>query len=306
MTVVRDIELGAGRTILLVVAHADDAARHLGGTILRWSVAGWRVVCARVTDDRWDGVGLTEADTIAANAREFKSAAQALGIAETVEFKYAADALCDVGESELRTRVMREIRRHKPYALVSMDPRAACGEDEPDQIKVAAAVDAAFWASQRTSRHPEPGTAGLAAHGCFERWYFGDRLTETTDVVDIGCVLERKIGAALRHRTRLRSYANQLRLQAQTGGWEIEMLDDIAVGGDARTLMDTLLRADAREVGERHGMAAAEAFRVVRFGGLGALLERFGRRRPRWPKGEDHAPPAAPRKKYAAVLAHEW
>ena len=36
---------GEGRTILLVVAHADDPALFLGGTLIRWADAGWRVVC---------------------------------------------------------------------------------------------------------------------------------------------------------------------------------------------------------------------------------------------------------------------
>lgn len=62
------IEPGRGRVILVVVvvAHADDPALFLGGTIARWADAGWRVVCVRVTDDRWDSVGHTEAETVAA------------------------------------------------------------------------------------------------------------------------------------------------------------------------------------------------------------------------------------------------
>jgi LmbE family N-acetylglucosaminyl deacetylase len=81
MTTASTISPGEGRTILLVVAHADDPALFLGGTILRWADAGWRVVCVRVTDDRWDSHDLSEAETIAANAAEFRKAAAALGIA---------------------------------------------------------------------------------------------------------------------------------------------------------------------------------------------------------------------------------
>jgi LmbE family N-acetylglucosaminyl deacetylase len=67
MTTPTTIAPGEGRTILLVVAHADDPALFLGGTILRWADAGWRIVCVRVTDDRWDSHNLTEAATIAAS-----------------------------------------------------------------------------------------------------------------------------------------------------------------------------------------------------------------------------------------------
>jgi hypothetical protein len=36
----------------------------------------------------------------------------------------------------------------------------------------------------------------------------------------------------------------------------------------------------ARRVGTKHGRTAAEEFRVVRFGGQQAILEKYGRRRP--------------------------
>ena len=283
MTAPRAIEPGHGRTILLVVAHADDPALFIGGTILRWTQADWRVVCVRVTDDRWDSATLTEAQTIAANTREFRAAASALGIAEIVELGYPTDVLGDASEVALRERCIYQVRRHKPYALVSFDPYAMYGEDNQDHIKVAAAVDEAFWTSQFPLHHPEHLADGLTTHGCFERWYFGRSVVDVTDVIDTSSTLDGKIAAALCHQTMLRNFVNQLRMQAATGGWDIEMLDDIAGGGDLAPFMDMLLRGGAKAVGRRHDLNAAEEFRVVRFGGLESLLERFGRRRTRGP-----------------------
>ena len=271
-----NIEDGQGRTILLVVAHADDPALFLGGTILRWADAGWRVVCVRVTDDRWDSVGLTEAESIAANAEQFRAAAKALGIAEIVELNYPTDTLGDASEVALREHIIRQVRTHRPYALVTFDPYARPGEDNQDHIKVAQAVDEAFWTSQFPLHHPEHLAQGLQVHGCYERWYFGRSVVEVTDVVDITSVLDRKIEAALLHQTMLRNFANQLRLQAGTGGWQVAMLDEIAAGGDLRSLMEMLLRGGAGQVGKAHGLEAAEEFRVVRFGGLKGLLKRYG------------------------------
>lgn len=278
MTQTTNIENGKGRTILLVVAHADDPALFLGGTILRWTDAGWRVVCVRVTDDRWDSVGLTEAETIAANAKQFRSAAAALGIAEIVELNYPTDTLGDASEVTLREQIIRQVRTHRPYALVTFDPYARPGEDNQDHIKVAQAVDEAFWTSQFPLHHPEHLAAGLRVHGCYERWYFGRSVVEVTDVVDISSVLDRKIAAALHQQTMLRNFTNQLRLQARTGGWQVAMLDEIAAGGDLAPLMGLLLRGGARQVGQAHGLEAAEEFRVVRFGGLEGLLSRYGTR----------------------------
>lgn len=270
------IEPGDGRTILLLVAHADDPALFLGGTILRWTDAGWRVVCVRVTDDRWDSVGLTEAETIARNAREFRAAARTLGIVETVELGYRTDTLGDASEVALRAHFIRLVRQFKPYALVSFDPYAMFGEDNQDHVRVAAAADEAFWTSQFDLHHPEHFAEGLAPHGAFERWYFGRKVMEVTDVIDIEAVLERKIEAALHHETMLRNIVNQIRLQASTGGWDIPMLDDIAAGGPLRPFVEMFLRNSAKQTGQAHGLAAAEEFRVVRFGGMTGLLEHFG------------------------------
>ena len=251
------IEPGEGRTILLLVAHADDPALFLGGTILRWADAGWRVVCVRVTDDRWDSVGLTETETIARNALEFRAAARALGIAEIVELGYCTDVLGDASEVTLRAHFIRLIRQFKPYALVSFDPYAMFGEDNQDHVKVAAAADEAFWTSQFDLHHPEHLAEGLAPHGAFER----------------------KVEAALSLETMLRNIVNQTRLQAETGGWNVPMLDDIAAGGPLRPFVEMYLNSAAKRVGQTHGLAAGEEFRVVRFGGMTGLLEHYGRRR---------------------------
>jgi LmbE family N-acetylglucosaminyl deacetylase len=277
MTQQFSIPPGHGRTILLIVAHADDPALFLGGAVALWADAGWRVVCVRATDDRWDAIGMTEAEAIDANRRQFHAAAEALGIAEIVELGYATDVLGDVSEVGLRAHIIREIRRHRPYALVTFDPYAMYGEDNQDHIKLAAATDEAFWTSQFPLHHPEHLAAGLAPHGVFERWYFGRSVVAVTDVIDIAPVLERKIEAAFRHDAMLRNIANQLRMQARTGGWEIPLLDGIVAGGDLRPFADMLVRRRSAVVGARHGLAAAEEFRVVRFGGWQELLERHGR-----------------------------
>lgn len=279
MAEVRDIEPGDGRVVLLVVAHADDPTLFLGGTIARWADAGWRVVCVRVTDDRWDSVGLTEAETIAANREELREAAAILGIAEVVDLGYPTDTLADVSEVQLRERIIRLVRDHRPYALVTFDRYARTAEDNQDHLVVAAATDEAFWTSQFDLHHPEHLAAGLEPHGCFERWWFGRSVVEVTDVVDISAVIDRKVDAALAHRTMLRNYLNQLRLQARTGGWDLPIVEEALASGDLRPVMEPLLRRGAEAVGARHGVAMGEEHRVARFGGLGGVLDRWGRRR---------------------------
>lgn len=270
---------GEGRVVLVVVAHADDVALFLGGTVAAWADAGWRVVVVRVTDDRWDSVGLDEAATVEANAAELRIAARLLGVDEIVELDYATDVLGDASEVALREHLIRLVRTYRPYALVTFDPHSAPAEDNLDHVVVARATDEAFWTSQFDKHHPEHLAEGLAPHGAFERWYFGRDVHHVTDVVDIGPTLDRKVAAAVAHRTMMTNFAHQLVLQADTGGWELPLAAEAAATGDVGRLLEPLVRAGAARTGSRHGLAAAEEFRVVTFGGMGALLDMLGRKR---------------------------
>jgi LmbE family N-acetylglucosaminyl deacetylase len=274
----RTIEPGLGRVVLVVVAHADDVALFIGGTVAAWADADWRVVVVRVTDDGRDSVGSDEASTVAANRAEFERACDVLGVAEIVEFGYPTDTLGDVSTIELRERIIRAVRTHRPYALVSFDPYAMYGEDNLDHVTVARAVDEAFWTSQFDLHHPEHLDAGLEPHGCFERWYFGRRVHDVTDVVDISATLDRKIEAACCHRTMMLNFFNQLRLQADTGGWSIPAIDDALAAGRVDVLLPRLLRSASERLGAEYGTGAAEEFRVVTFGGMQGLLDAIGTR----------------------------
>jgi LmbE family N-acetylglucosaminyl deacetylase len=282
---VRTIEPGDGRVVLVVVAHADDVALFLGGTVAAWADAGWRIVVVRVTDDRWDSIGSDEAATATANRSELEQAAAILGVHDIVELGYPTDTLGDVSTVELRERIIHAIRTHRPYALVSFDPYAMYGEDNLDHITVARAVDEAFWTSQFDLHHPEHFDEvshhtgePLAPHGCFERWYFGRQVVDVTDVVDISATLDRKIAAGCCHRTMMRNYFNQLRLQADTGGWRIPAVDDALAAGDVSPVLTSMLRAGSEGLGAKYGIGAAEEFRVVTFGGMQRLLDSFGER----------------------------
>jgi LmbE family N-acetylglucosaminyl deacetylase len=271
----RHIEPGTGRTVLVVVPHAEDATLWCGGTIARWSDAGWRVVIVRVTDDHWASVGYDEIDTAKLNRVQLEAAAEILGVGGLVELGYPSDALADVPHRELREHVVRLIRTFRPFALVTFDPYAGPGDDDHDHRAVALAVDAAFRGAQLDKDHPEHFARGLAAHGAFERWYCARRLPQVTDTIDIAGVIDRKVRAALAHETILRSRVAQLRLQAETGGRDLTVLD-AALEGDLRPVVEPWLVAHAQEAGHRHGLALAEEWRVVRADGVEAWLGGAG------------------------------
>lgn len=274
----REITDGHGRTVLIVIAHADDLALFIGGTVALWADRGWRVVVVRITDDASDSWGLTVEATVEANTREFHEAAAALGVAEIVELGYPTDVLSDVSEVELREHLIRAIRTHRPYALVGFDRHAQFGENNEDHVKVAVATAEASWTSQFDLHHPEHLEAGLEPHGVFEQWFFGRRVVEVTDVVDVTSTVDRKVAAACAHQTMMRNFFRQLQLQAQTGGWAIPPVDECLRTGDVAPLLAELVRASTARTGEHHGLAYGEEWRVVTFGGMEPLLHRLGTR----------------------------
>jgi len=283
---VRAIEAGEQRVVLLVVAHADDPALFIGGTVAAWAAAGWRVVVVRATDDRRDSVGSDETSTAVANRVEFERSCDVLGVSEIVELDLPTDTLGDISTVAVRERIIHAVRTYRPYALVSFDPYAMYGEDNLDHLVVARATDEAFWTSQFDLHHPEhfdevSAFTGepLAPHGCFERWYFGREVVDVTDVIDTSTTLDRKIEAACCHRTMMRNFLNQLRLQAHTGGWSLPAVEDALATDSVDELLSRLLRSGASRTGAEYGLAAAEEFRVVTFGGMEGLLAALGHRR---------------------------
>lgn len=258
-----DLPRGEGRTILLVVAHADDPAFFLGGVLPLWAAAGWRVVALRVTDDRWDSVGLPEAETIRRNAAELREAAALLGIAAVEDLGWRTDVLGDASRVALRERVIHAIRRHRPYAVAGFDPDSLLHEDNLDHRVLGQAVDEAAWTAMFDKHHPEHAAEGLAPHGIVERWFFGRSVAAVRHVVDTTSVLERQVEAVLCHRTPLAHIVAQMGLQARTAGHRSELLAR-AEAGEPRPLVEAMLRASAAAKGASFGLGAAEWLRLHR------------------------------------------
>jgi LmbE family N-acetylglucosaminyl deacetylase len=271
---IEQIQPGESRTVLVFAPHADDGSIFAGGTLALMSDAGWRVVVVRVTNDALDSVGVSRDETIRLNTEQMHQAMSHLGVTEFVELGYETDVLGDVSEVELRERVIRLYRQYRPYAVLSFDPFGMFHENNQDHFKVAYAVDEAFWTAMFDKHHPEHLAEGLEPHAVFERWYFARRLVEVSTAIDISSVLERKIAAVAGHELCMRNFVHQILLQARTGGIELPAVGR-ALDGPLEPLIDHLVRAGSAATGERHGLAFAEEFRVVRFSGLGEALAAY-------------------------------
>jgi len=251
------------KVVLVISAHADDATLWCGGQIITWAREGWHVVLVRATTDENASVGLSRETTIRVNQEEFRRAAALLGA--TLGFRDGL--LTDSDRIPLREQLIHLYRKYRPYTTLSFDPYSMLYENNQDHLTVARAADEAFWMAMCDKYVVSDLEAGLDLHGVFERWYFGRRLPEVTDWIDIGDVMDAKIEAATAQATMMRDTLHQLELMSRTAGISIPGFP-AAHDGDVRPLVELLLKSGDAPAGVRHGCAFAEEFRTVRFAAL--------------------------------------
>lgn len=259
-------------TVICIIPHADDAALYCGGTLARISRKGHRIVLVRVTNDDKDSVGISTVETIERNRAELRIAANLMGITRVIDLDYPSDVLGDVSEVQLREHFVRLIRQYVPYAVFSFDPYGVLYENNQDHIKVAQAVDEAFWISMFDKHHPEHFVDGLAVHSVCERWYFARRLLEVNRVVDIAETLQTKIAAACANSVMMKHIIHQYRLQTNTWGRVVPELN-AASKGDHEPFVKRMIVQASRKAGSEAGYTAAEHFRVQRFGAVDEWFE---------------------------------
>ncbi len=256
------------KVIMGIFPHADDAAGNCGGTLIKFAEEGWKVILVRITNDDKDTMDLpTKAETELANAREFKEAARLLHASEVVELGFVTDVLGDTSMVALRERIVFCFRKYKPYAVFSFDPYAIY-EPNLDHVRVAQAVEEAFWVSNFHLHYPEHIAQGYQPHAVCERWYFARVPVDPNQVVDITPYMDQKIDAMCAHDKMVRNTIHQLKLQLDTWGRRVPSVDD-ALQGDIKPLISKFFKQNAELVAQQYGLGErryGEIFRVNRFG----------------------------------------
>lgn len=228
------------RRAMSIHAHPDDQEFTVAGTLARWAQAGCEIVSVIVTsgdagsNDPARGAEykpelarLRQAEQIAANTL--------LGIRETVFLGYPD------GELEptlaLRRELTRLVRLHKPQAVVIGDPQGVFyGSgyiNHPDHRAAAqAALYAVFPSSETRLIFTDLLDEGYEPHKVGRVYIHGSEKPDTW--VDISGTIDLKIAALRRHASQL-------------GDWDPEKM----------------IREWADEEGQEHGLALAEAYKVM-------------------------------------------
>ncbi|OLC22159.1 MAG: hypothetical protein AUH33_00335 [Chloroflexi bacterium 13_1_40CM_68_21] len=226
------------RRAMAIYAHPDDAEFGMAGTVAKWAKAGVEFTYCMVTNG---ASGSQDPDMTRERLRDIRAAeqreaARILGVKNVVFLGFEDGYLEPT--IDVRRAVAREIRRHRPDVIFTMDPTTRYGGgyvNHPDHIAAGEVVlrsinpDAStrqmlpeLWQKERLEPH-KPKALFLMAFG------------KPDTIVDVSDVVEVKMKALLAHRSQI----------------EPESVD--------------FVRDWMRETGKPKRYAYAEGFKVLRF-----------------------------------------
>jgi LmbE family N-acetylglucosaminyl deacetylase len=260
------------KTVLVIVAHADDMEFMAGGTIAKMADLGYEIREVIATNNERGTLDPEWSPRFTAETRmeEARRAAKVLGVNPDIEFLgYEDGRLSETPLNELRERCMRAIRRHRPDVLFTWDPWAPYEEHQDHRSVGMAATEAAAF-SHFPLYHPEHRGEGLSPHYVGERYFFAKSPRDTTKVVDISAYIERKIDALCEHVCQMEMTVMDAQAALAASGLHVPALAE-ADPKNFRPVIGAQIRAWAGSTGKREGFAFGEEFRRVRFGGVERL-----------------------------------
>lgn len=256
------------KTVLVVVAHADDMEFMAAGTVARFvDECGYDVYEYILTDNRRGSYRLPEKDLIQVSAKEAVEAGKILGLKEVRLEGYPDGELNETLPNVLRDKIMAMIREVRADIVMGWDPFAPC-EDHPDHRTVAMALSDAAAFSNNPKYHPEHANP---PYPVTEAYWFAKHPWEADCFVDITSTIEKKISALLAHDCQMVFTMDCMREEAQALQADFPMLDD-SEGAPYRELIAAGIRNFAAEKGAAHGMEFAEQFRYQRLGMIDTML----------------------------------
>jgi LmbE family N-acetylglucosaminyl deacetylase len=224
------------RCVLAVAAHPDDLEFSCAGTLALWAKQGVKVVYLICTSGEagFDRPGLSQEERLAIREAEQLAAARVLGVAEVV-FLREPDGLLQP-TLDLRRKIVREIRRCQPDAVMCWDPSLWWINDtmvnHPDHRAAAqATVDAVFPSAGMIYLYEDFIREGLQSCKPDRLFIFSFEGDDT--LFDIGETIDLKIAALKKH-------------ESQLGNWDPEFF----------------IRKTAERQGRTRGIIYGESFQV--------------------------------------------
>ena len=274
-------------TVMIIVPHPDDAEFAAGGTLALLARKGYRIIPVVATDGSAGTLGEGGHPLAERRKREGEEAARILGAQPPITLGYRDFTLDRLPPGELRERLVRLIRTHKPSVLFAQDPTAT-RDPHPDHRAVAEAASDAADFSNLPAIHPEHLAGGLRPHFVPEKYFFSDDPSRINRLEDISSVMDIKTAALLAHESQVEFLYQEIIEQAEAAGIQKSVIESL-FGGDAdpessvganpgtadhipdlpsdhaRRAIAWAARKTAEELGRVQGIPFAEGFRYVRF-----------------------------------------
>ncbi len=268
-----------GKVLLAVQAHSDDIPLSAAGTVAKLVKEGYTGYLVRATnDDMGDAPGLgtpgTIGDHVLGNERDNAEVARMLGLKRTFDLNYPNHRMADVSQNELQCRLIFLIRLLKVDTVVCWDPWAH-DEENPDHAQIARGVEAACWMAGRSHDYPEQFAAGLVPHAVKEKYYYARR-PEINRIVDVSGVIDQIIDANRANRAKgpAGNHGSRLRAELAKRGQRLPILGDDDVTADRNYIKEFIL-ARRRALGQKHGVAYAEAFHHIAGAAGGSDVDEY-------------------------------
>lgn len=201
---------------LVVIAHPDDAEFGAAGTVARWVAMGTDVRYLVVTDGASGSAdpAMTRERLIAIRAEEQRAACDSLGVAE-LEFLGYRDGYLEA-TIEVRRKVAAAIRRHRPEAIVTLNPETRWNErgfvNHPDHRAVGDLVLHAINPAASTRLwDPSLIEEGLEPWDVAELWMMS--FGAGRDLVEVSEHFDAKLAALRCHTSQLGDWDPEERLR---------------------------------------------------------------------------------------------
>lgn len=194
------------KRVMVIMAHPDDPEFFSGGTIALWAREGAEIIYLILTNGNKgsDDPAMSPERLRQVRRTEQREAADLLGV-KTIIFLDESDGELQP-TLQVRKKVVREIRRHRPHVVICPDPSAYyfgnTYVNHPDHRTAGqVALEAIFPAARNRMYHPDLLEEGLLPHAVREIYLVG--ALEPDRWVDISQVMDLKIQAIRAHASQL-------------------------------------------------------------------------------------------------------
>ena len=202
-----------GNSVLVVMAHPDDAEFGCGGTIAKWAAAGKDInyVLCTSGDKGSSDPSMSPYKLAQMRRTEQINAAHALGAHEVVFLSHEDGTLRNT--IELRRDIVREIRRFRPDAVICQDPTMRWGGNRylnhPDHRAAGdACLDAVYPSARDPHVFPELLIENLLPHKVREVFM---STSQNVDVwIDITDCFDRKLEGLRQHTSQVAARWDQM------------------------------------------------------------------------------------------------